>query len=184
MVIVMLRRELSFGEAITLWEVKWALEATFLPDTATLGRVASGELASHAGGSTSLEGSKSGGGGNSRQTSSVLASTVASMEAAAKASVAELNGNKDRSAQRRVMKGGNAGLVKSQSSGGGGPPNFILQFVAATVRAQRGRILGECREGDDVLRLFNSVKISFWSTLAQARKQHKAYSSPLLAYIQ
>ena len=55
-------------------------------------------------------------------------------------------------------------------------PDFILHFVAAAVRAQRNKILYECTEGDDVLRLFNSIKIDFWTALAQARKQQKAYS--------
>lgn len=56
------------------------------------------------------------------------------------------------------------------------PPDFVLQFVVAVVRSQRGRVLMECRDTDDVLRLFNAVKIDFWAALAQARKQHKAYA--------
>ena len=56
------------------------------------------------------------------------------------------------------------------------PPDFLLQFVAAVVRAHRGRILSDCRDADDVLRLFNSVSVDFWTALAQARKQFKAYA--------
>jgi hypothetical protein len=57
-------------------------------------------------------------------------------------------------------------------------PEFVLQFIAAVVRAQRGRIMSECREHDDVLRLFNSLHIDFWPAVAQARKQHRAYTQP------
>jgi hypothetical protein len=53
---------------------------------------------------------------------------------------------------------------------------LLLQFVAAVVRAHRGWLMSECRDADDVLRLFNCMSIDFWSALAQARKQHKAYT--------
>lgn len=55
------------------------------------------------------------------------------------------------------------------------PPDFILHFIVAVVRAERRRILSECRDSDDILRMFNSLKIDFWSALAHARKQYKAY---------
>lgn len=54
----------------------------------------------------------------------------------------------------------------------------MLQFIAAVVRAQRGRIMCDCREHDDVLRLFASLDIEFWLAVAQARKQHRAYVGP------
>lgn len=63
--------------------------------------------------------------------------------------------------------------------------DFILQFIAAVIRSQRSNIMsGDVKDSDDVLRLFNAVDIDFWTVLAQARKQYKAYSSPLLDYIQ
>lgn len=54
-------------------------------------------------------------------------------------------------------------------------PDFILHFVVAVVRSQRPKILTECRDSDDVLRLFNSLDIDFWTALAHARKLFKAY---------
>ncbi|KAL4526043.1 hypothetical protein Ndes2437B_g07312 [Nannochloris sp. 'desiccata'] len=190
MVLVMLRRELPLGEALTLWEVKWALEAGI-----------AAELEANA-----MNSSGSGGVGDS---ASPLAATVASIDAATKAAVAESKINNN---SRSKVSGGGGGVpgkgpvktlfgggsssgsgrqLNTSTSGGGNSsnnftqqqqqqaatsPDFILHFVAAAVRAQRNKIIYDCSEGDDVLRLFNSVKIDFWTALAQARKQQKAYS--------
>lgn len=59
------------------------------------------------------------------------------------------------------------------------PPDLVVHFVVAVVRSQRSGVLRRCRSLDDVLRLFNSVKIDFWLSLAQARKQFKAYNQGL-----
>jgi Rab-GTPase-TBC domain len=243
MVLVMLRRELPLGEALTLWEVKWALEAGILAETeannTTMNSTGSGGTGGSSGGgnsgslvnaaaaaiaavnitTSSLESSSS---------ASPLASTVASIDAATKAAVAEskANSNTSNNANRTRVGGGAGGgkvpvkalfqggttgggssssgngrQLSTSTSGGGNSgggntssneknistqqqqqqqqqasPDFILQFVAAAVRAQRNKIIYDCTEGDDVLRLFNSVKIDFWTALAQARKQQKAYS--------
>ena len=73
----------------------------------------------------------------------------------------------------RLLQGGAAGSGGQQAP----PPEFVLQFIASVVRAQRAQIMIGCREHDDVLRLFNSLQIEFWPAVAQARKQHKAYLS-------
>jgi len=216
MVLVMLRRELPLGEALTLWEVKWALEA---------GMAAELEAATmHSGGSGGAgNGSGSGSLSNAAAAAvaavdisadagtdsvSPLAATVASIDAATKAAVAESKVNNI--GRSKVNGGGALGKTSAKALFGGAPagsssgsgrqlntsisgggnstnnftqqqqaaasPDFILHFVAAAVRAQRNKIIYDCSEGDDVLRLFNSVKIDFWTALAQARKQQKAYS--------
>ncbi len=232
MVLVMLRRELPLGEALTLWEVKWALEAGIAAELEAY----SGHITTmNSNGSGGLATSGSGGGANGGSTSlsnaaaaaiasinigsdsvSPLASTVASIDAATKAAIAEGTNNATKNKNNKRIGGGGGdatstttrktplkALFGSSSSGnnvsrqlytstsGGGSnknsnttsqqqqqssPDFILQFVAAAVRAQRNKIIYDCSEGDDVLRLFNSVKIDFWTALAQARKQQKAYS--------
>lgn len=55
-------------------------------------------------------------------------------------------------------------------------PDFILQFIAAVIRSQRGKILKDSKDNDDILRLFNGIRIDFWNSLSQARKQHKAFA--------
>jgi hypothetical protein len=134
-----------------------------------------------------------------------LAATVTSMDLATKAAVsgavdAVENGEdgKASSLPTRLQNssGGGMMMMMMTSSGstqrggnylrnGGGaggarsPPDLLLHFVVAAIRSQRGRIMTECRDGDDVLRLFNSLRIDFWPALAQARKQHKAYAQGL-----
>lgn len=77
-----------------------------------------------------------------------------------------------------MMESAARATANSSSSGNNGnpTPDFITQYIAAVVRSQRSRIMSECSSNDDVLRLFNAVKIDFWLALAQARKQHKAYA--------
>lgn len=59
--------------------------------------------------------------------------------------------------------------------GPGGPPaegedpDLFLYFVAAVVWANRRRVLDECSDSDDVLRLFHNVKINVWESLRKAR---------------
>lgn len=221
MVLVMLRRELPLGEALTLWEVKWALEAGIAAELEAnaMNSSGSGGVGGNSSGSGSLSNAaaaavaavtiSAGAGGAGTDSASPLAATVASIDAATKAAVAESKINNN---SRSKVSGGGGGVpgkgpvktlfgggsssgsgrqLNTSTSGGGNSsnnftqqqqqqaatsPDFILHFVAAAVRAQRNKIIYDCSEGDDVLRLFNSVKIDFWTALAQARKQQKAYS--------
>lgn len=168
MVLVMLRRELPLGEALTLWEVKWALEA-------------------EAGGAAGRAAAGGSGAPRPEPPASPLAATVASMDAATRAVLAEAKGNGSTAAGSGSFSFRSPppakALAPSGSSSGASrqaqpppPPDFLLQFVAAAIRAERHAILTEAAEADDVLRLFNSVRIDFWTALAQARKQHKAYT--------
>jgi hypothetical protein len=157
MVVVLLRRELPLGEALTLWEAGWALEAADALDAAG--------------------GGGGGGGGGApapRAAAGLLspaggrASTVASMDAAARAAAAA--GAPSGTPARR------GGGASAAAAAGPPPPDFLLQFVAAAVRAQRARVLHECADADDVLRLFNGARVDFWPALAAARRQHRAYA--------
>jgi hypothetical protein len=109
-----------------------------------------------------------------------LRSTVQGLsEVTAAARAAAALGSRPGSACGRASGGARpAAAAADIASGQDQPPEFVLQFIAAVVRAQRSRIMAECREHDDVLRLFNSLQIEFWQAVAQARKQHKAYVGP------
>ena len=186
MVLVMLRRELSMDETFILWEVKWALEYC-------------GSGGSHHGisGVSSFTSSSSPplSTTNSSQaltgtapyqyssSSAGIAATVSSMNAATKAAVAEAMAVPILTPSKRYNDGNGNGaqllstsFQQQQQQQKPPPPDFILQFVAAAVRSQRSKILHEAKESDDVLRLFNAIDIDFWTALAQARKQHKAYA--------
>lgn len=225
MVLVMLRRELLLGEALTLWEVKWALEAGIAAELEAhaMNSSGSGGLGGGSSGSGSLSNAAAAAvaavnisSGAGTDSVSPLAATVASIDAATKAVVAEskINNNSrskfggggggalGKTSVKALFGGapggsssGSARQLNMSTSGGGNnssnstqqqhqhqqqqaaaSPDFILHFVAAAVRAQRTKIIYDCSDGDDVLRLFNSVKIDFWTALAQARKQQKAYS--------
>jgi len=229
MVVVMLRRELSMQEALTLWEVKWAAEAEIVAKAQQQSMIVrSVTSSSDAFASAGSGGSLIVGPSSSASSGAIgLAATVARMDAAARDAVASTsntvsdnnNTNGRVTSSRpssRTFTHGSLGLRKSGSVGSSvssgdtspmassvglgirragstgpsslsissaaaamqppPPPDFILQFVVAAVRAQRGKILTDCDDTDGILRLFNSVKIDFWPTLTQARKQHKAYT--------
>lgn len=191
MVVVMLRRELPPVACCTLWEMQWAHEA------------AEGEACAAAGGGLGGSSSRAsfrqqqtgavaggeGGEGVSRTSSDGAASAATATAAAGLRSTVHGLSEATASAraaaalgQRPASSGGRqsgsarlSAAVPDGSSGEDQPPEFVLQFIAAVVRAQRGRIMTDCREHDDVLRLFNSLQIEFWPSVAQARKQHKAY---------
>lgn len=188
MVLVMLRRELPLGEALILWEVKWALEAAEAAEAEAAALGEAGQRGTLSEGPASHMVSP--GTSPSTSGSAGIAATVASMDAAAKVAVAEGEGAATGTSGRlhgrsTPVKGLHGGGLRSASiraahqqrvSSSSSSPDFVLQFVAAAIRAERTKILTECLEGDDVLRLFNAVKIDFWTALAQARKQHKAYA--------
>lgn len=181
----MLRRELPPAACCTLWEMQWAHEAAEAEAAAALaGPSGSGPSSSSSRGaaadpqvarSASRE-SADGGRSGSTAASAGLRSTVQGLSDATAAARA---GPVPAAAPPRPGSG------RQQGSGGGGsgkqlaaaeaPPEFVMQFIAAVVRAQRGKIMVDCREHDDVLRLFSSIGIEFWSAVAQARKQHRAY---------
>ena len=206
MVLVMLRRELPLGEALTLWEVKWALEAAAVAEEGAAAQLEANANSGGGGGNlhnnTPLNPQPEGpsshyispGTSPSANSGAGIAATVASMDAATKTAISEGDGAPGSTgalstmSQNRVsgrltpVKGLHGGLrgasmrANQQRVSSTSSPDFILQFVAAAIRAERSKILTECQEGDDVLRHFNSVKIDFWTALAQARKQHRAYA--------
>ena len=171
MVVVMLRRELPPAACCTLWEMEWAHEAG---EAEAAGRRPDAPLRSIS--SDGRNGGSSGGSGGGAAAG--LRSTVQGLSEATAAARASADGG-------RLVRSGSG---PSGGASGGSPPapkpaptpeapKFVLQFIAAVVRAQRARILLECREHDDVLRLFNSLTVEFWLAAAQARKQHRAYAS-------
>ncbi len=52
----------------------------------------------------------------------------------------------------------------------GQAPDLFLCFVAAVVMSQRRKVLDDCTETDDVLRLFHSVRVDFWDTIEKAKQ--------------
>lgn len=76
---------------------------------------------------------------------------------------------------RRALRGRGESFSRAEPL----PPDLVVHFVVAVVRSQRSVVMRRCKSLDDVLRLFNSVKIDFWLSLAQARKQFKAYNQGL-----
>ena len=162
MVVVMLRRELPAAELMILWEMQWAHEAADAAAT-------HGDMPASVASTPAAAGASS--------TAAGIRSTVHSMSDAAARAAAEASGSRPGtpgsrpgSAKRLVSSGSIAAAAAALA------PAFILQFIAAVVRGQRSRVLAECHDTDDVLRLFNTLKIEFWPALAQARKQHKAYA--------
>lgn len=59
------------------------------------------------------------------------------------------------------------------------PPSMLLFFIAAVVWSQRRKLLDECREFDDVMRLFQMPKFEFWSCWAKARQIRVTYLQAL-----
>lgn len=160
MIVVLLRRELPLQETLTLWEVSWAFDTLQMNDHR--GSSSGSEFPNSR--TISLLGSKS-------NSASSLNSTVEGMN---KLFIENSSENELRNMKR------SASASKSKWRGhelkcNASPPGFLLQFVAAVIKTYRKKILKECRESDDILRLFNRIDIDFWGTLAVARKQHKAY---------
>ncbi|KAL4444555.1 hypothetical protein ABPG77_002372 [Micractinium sp. CCAP 211/92] len=123
-----------------------------------------------------------------RSTVQGLSEATASARAAAAAAADGQAGTQQQGGQiAKVLSRPGSGRERALAGTGSGstalgeapPPEFVLQFIAAVVRSQRARVLLECREHDDVLRLFSSLNIQFWLAVAQARKQHRAYRMQL-----
>lgn len=51
---------------------------------------------------------------------------------------------------------------------GPAPRDLFMHFVAAVIIAQRRRILDECHDHDEVLRLFTKHSIDFWECMDRA----------------
>lgn len=184
----MLRRELPPAACCTLWEMQWAheaAEAEALAATASgrggaaaeqqMARTISGEASGPGGASTSSVGAD--GSGSSSGAAAGLRSTIRGLSEATAAAAAGARPGSG-SGSSSTAGGGPAGGPASGAAsalGPADPPEFVLQFIAAVVRAQRGRIMVDCREHDDVLRLFAGLEVDFWPAVAQARKQHRAY---------
>jgi hypothetical protein len=187
MVVVMLRRELPLREVLVLWEAAWATAAGGAAEAAAAG-AAEAQAPSLGDGRDGSSRDSTPATAGLLSPAAGLASTLASMELAARAAATE-GGGGGGGGSAPSSRGSNPkalALAGRPASGngrrGGGPaappppPDLVLQFVAAVVRSHRARILSGCRDGDDLLRLFNSASIDFWTALAQARKQHKAYA--------
>lgn len=208
MVVVLLRRELPLGETLTLWDVKWCLEAVHALEMARGGGEADEKKENTSGLTVAASSSRvvdAKGGADDEEvdggafvvlpaanekahhrpatttsplgapSSSLLSSTVASMDAATRQALSHtVHGSGPMGSGSLYSTNGLHGNKLLPLSPP--PPDFILQFVAATVRAQRAKVLHECRDADDVLRLFNSLEIDFWAVLLQAQKQHKAFA--------
>lgn len=62
--------------------------------------------------------------------------------------------------------------LSSSSSAPGGDAqlgsSLLLRFVAAAIMSQRRKVLDDCRECDDVLRLYNTTRLDFSSCLRKA----------------
>lgn len=180
----MLRRELPPNECCTLWEIQWALEAAEdleaaaaaaagLPVAAALADVCAPVPRTNSGGSATAGMAAAAG------ASSPLRSTVQGMAEAAARAVAEgaavASSSGSGSGELATPLAARRHSSSAATAGEELPPEFLLQFIAAVVRGLRGRILAECAEHDDVLRLFSFIKVDFWLALAQARKQYRAY---------
>ncbi|KAK9915184.1 hypothetical protein WJX75_005786 [Coccomyxa subellipsoidea] len=51
----------------------------------------------------------------------------------------------------------------------GSAPELLLFFIAAVALRQRRRLIDDCRDQDDTLRLFNSLRVDLWGSLRTAR---------------
>lgn len=173
MVVVLLRRELAIEEACILWEMDWAFSKDSPPPPVAGGTTTTTNgLISNANSSKNLKTNSNStsfssrqqlasssarmGSGSSNDNSDFAAATAAKLSDATARAIAD---SRSRTAVNPVK-----------------PPDFILQFIAAVIRSHRGKILSECKDNDDILRLFNGVRIDFWGSLSRARKQYKDYS--------
>lgn len=177
MVVVLLRRELAIEEACILWEMDWAFQkdpphpVVIATTTTTKGLHTNNNMNSSKylrinSNSTSFSSRQQLASSSSARMGSGRSSSDSGSDFAA-ATAAKLSDVTAR-AVAESRSGTAANPVK--------PPDFILQFIAAVVRSHRGMILAECKDNDDILRMFNGVRIDFWGSLSRARKQYKDYS--------
>lgn len=195
MVVVMLRRELPPTACCTLWEMQWAHEAADADAASGSGGGGPGSNSSSSRATAAAEqppllqqapDGSSGSAAAAAAAGAGLRSTMKGLsEVTARAAAAAGGGGEPGRGTPGVPRPGSASSSRLQAGAAAGqqgqqtppPPEFVLQFIAAVVRAQRAQVMIGCREHDDVLRLFNSLQIDFWPAVAQARKQHKAYLS-------
>ncbi|GAB4823143.1 hypothetical protein N2152v2_010189 [Parachlorella kessleri] len=175
MVVVMLRRELSAEHAMTLWEIQWAHEAaTALESPAAAAQLApsasSGSLhrSGSAGGGVALSSSGKALSRSGSSTSALGSGTAAGADAGAAAQPARPG---SAGASAAVVAATRAGSMPAEEDG-----NFQHWFVASAIRGQRWEVMHSCQDHDDVLRLFNGIKIDFWATLTHAEKCFKRYA--------
>ena len=161
MVVVLMRRELQLAQVLTLWEISWAYS---MEDFAH-----KPQSLSHNVRTISLQGVES-----RLARSHGLGPTLQSLDrlmkqTCATSSFCTYGASSSVTLPRKYEKhvGDSSSLMCD--------PGFILQFVAAVIKLQRHLILQDCDKPDDLMRLFNKPDIDFWSAIARARKQHKAY---------
>jgi len=176
MVVVLLRRELAIEEACILWEMGWAFTKDPPPPPPVVGatKTTTKGLSSNANSSKNLK-------TNSNSTSFSSRQQLASSSSARMGSSSSSSDNSDfAGATAAKLSDATARAIADSRSYTAvnpvKPPDFILQFIAAVIRSHRGKILSECKDNDDILRLFNGVRIDFWGSLSRARKQYKDYS--------
>ena len=163
MVVVLLRRELPLGEVLTLWEITWALERKLELEECSSDAIRSVP--------------------SSRTISLLNAQEAHSSKSNLQSTIESLNSILDHPDSEDAKQSIKANQSTPGSSWRGhkfkkpakAPPDFILQFVAAVIKSKRDKILNECAESDDILRMFSSIDIDFWHILRQAKKQNKAY---------
>jgi len=163
MVVVLLRRELPLGEVLTLWEITWALERKLELEECSSDAIRSVP--------------------SSRTISLLNAQEANSSKSNLQSTIESLNSILDHPDSEDAKQSIKANQPAQGSSWRGhklkktakAPPDFILQFVAAVIKSKRDRILNECAESDDILRMFSGIDIDFWYILRQAKKQNKAY---------
>jgi hypothetical protein len=185
----MLRRELSAEHAMTLWEVQWAHEAATELEAQQTAAQPPGPLQRSGSSSRALSRSASSGGGVP--------------PAATTGSTGELQGSPTTSSSRPGSAAGTAAPPRPGSAGSGSfngaiaataaavaaaaatagrgvaeveDGNFQHWFIASVVRSQRWELMHSCQDTDDVLRLFNGVKVDFWATLVHAEKCFQRYA--------
>lgn len=165
MVVVLLRRELPLPDVMTLWEVKWALEAK--RDQDDIGSCVSGNGSPNSRTISLNKGTMTG-------SNKILHETLENIDSLLEN--ASLDSPETEGKKFSVKSSTNSSTwrgkkLRSRNSA----PDFILQYVAAVIKSYRKKMLKECQEADDILRLFNGIDIDFWQTMSQAKKQHKAY---------
>ncbi|GBF97782.1 hypothetical protein Rsub_10207 [Raphidocelis subcapitata] len=144
MVVVLMRRDLPLGQAMTLWELMWA---------------------------------------DARRQLAARRRRRAARDAAAPpliAAAADEEEDPKAALKRRDAAGAGAGGAPPSAGGAAGPGDdadflstaasgFFVHFVAAVVVGARRRVLDECRDADDAMRLFHTLKgIDLWECVTRA----------------
>ncbi|KAI8470960.1 MAG: rab-GTPase-TBC domain-containing protein [Monoraphidium minutum] len=159
MAVVLMRRDLPLGQAMTLWELLWADARRQLLQRRQRGAGARGVppgLAPAGSVTASLDGGDGGGGGSDGDPKAALKRAQAAKEAARVA----------------AAEGEDAGFLAAAFS------ELFVHFLASVAVGARRRVLDECAGPDDAMRLFHSLKsIDFWECVSRAHVLRAAGAS-------